>query len=335
MRSSPFFPMKAALAVVAPLALLGAATAVLAAPAATAVPERLPSGKVALTFDDLPGLTIFANQPWVDYYNTKLLHGLKRHHFPATGFVNEGKLDEIQREPQIASLQKWLDAGMNLGNHTYSHESPNTLGAQGYIADIARGEPVTRGLLTARHKPLLWFRHPYLETGFPAAVKKEIDDWLAAHGYRVAPVTIDADDWEFAEPYEDALARHDEARVLRVRRQYLEYTERTVAWYQKASQALFGRQIAFVILLHDTRLNADCIDDLANILKRRHLKPISLDEAMKDPAYLTRDPYVGPDGIDWIERWSDLLHKDLPWDSWQDVPKQIEEEYDRNNKDRH
>ena len=123
--------------------------------------------------------------------------------------------------------------------------------------------------------------------------------------------------------------------MLRVRRQYLEYTERTVAWYQKASQALFGRQIAFVILLHDTRLNADCIDDLANILKRRHLKPISLDEAMKDPAYLTRDPYVGPDGIDWIERWSDLLHKDLPWDSWQDVPKQIEEEYDRNNKDRH
>jgi hypothetical protein len=40
-------------------------------------------------------------------------------------------------------------------------------------------------------------------------VKNAIDAWLAAHGYRIAPVTIDADDWEFAEPYEDALARHD------------------------------------------------------------------------------------------------------------------------------
>jgi peptidoglycan/xylan/chitin deacetylase (PgdA/CDA1 family) len=39
---------------------------------------------------------------------------------------------------------------MDLGNHTFSHESPNDLGAQGYIDDIAKGEPVTRELLAAR-----------------------------------------------------------------------------------------------------------------------------------------------------------------------------------------
>ena len=320
--------LKAALALLAPLALLGAAPAVWAEDA----PQK---GTIALTFDDLPGLTIFAYQPWVDYYNAKLIHGLKRHHLPAIGFVNEGKLDEIVRDHQIANLQTWLDAGMNLGNHTFSHESPNDLGGAGYIADIAKGEPVTRGLLATKHKPLLWFRHPYLETGFPEAVKKQIDDWLAAHGYRVAPVTIDADDWEFAEPYEYALAHHEEAKVRLVRQEYLAYTERTIAWYQRASEALFGRQIAYVMLLHDTRLNADCIDDLAAILKRRHLKGVTLEEAMMDPAYRNGDPYVGRNGIDWIERWSNVLHKNLPWDSWQDVPKSIEEEYDRNNKDRH
>ena len=330
--------LKTLFAVLAPLALLGAA------PAAWA--EDAPKGgRVALTFDDLPGLTIFDNQAWVDYANTMLLRGLKRHHLPAIGFVNEGKLDEdspddgkpgeIVRGRQIANLRKWLDAGHSLGNHTFSHESPNDLGGQGYIADIAKGEPVTRELLAARHKQLQWFRHPYLETGFPEAVKKQIDDWLAAHGYRVAPVTIDCDDWEFAEPYEYALAHHEPAKVQRVREEYLAYTERTIAWYQRASQALFGRQIAFVILLHDTRLNADNIDELAEILKRRHLKGVSLEEAMKDPAYRIGDPYVGRDGIDWMERWSNVLHKSLPWDSWQDVPKSIEQEYDRNNPDRH
>ena len=331
--------LKAALAPLALMALLAQAPAQAENPAhaeihATEEPAP-PSGKIALTFDDLPGLTIFADQPWVDYLNTVLLHGLKRNHLPAIGFVNEGKFDEIQRDHQIANVQKWLDAGNNLGNHTFSHESPDELGGAGYIADIAKGEPVTRAMLAAKNKPLLWFRHPYLETGFPEAVKKEIDDWLAAHGYRVAPVTIDADDWEFAEPYEYALAHHEPEKVERVRHEYLAYTERTIAWYQRASQALFGRQIAFVMLLHDTRLNADNIDELAAILKRRHLKAVSLETAMKDPAYLTRDPYVGHDGIDWIERWSDQLHKPLPWDSWQDVPKPIEEEYDRNNKDRH
>jgi peptidoglycan/xylan/chitin deacetylase (PgdA/CDA1 family) len=293
------------------------------------------TGKVALTFDDLPALSLFNDQPYVNYLNDMLLRGLKRHHLPAIGFVNESKLDAIDRTQQIANLEKWLNAGMNLGNHTFSHESPDALGAKGYIEDIARGEPVTRGLLAKRHKPLDWFRHPYLETGFPAEAKLEIDDWLAAHGYRIAPVTIDANDWEFAEPYDDAIARHDEVRRLRIKRQYLDYSERTIAWYQKASDALFGRQIAFVILLHATRLNADSIDDLSDILKRRKLKGVTLEEAMKDPAYRVRDPYVGHDGIDWMERWSDELHRELPWDSWKDPPKQIVDEYDRVNNDRH
>jgi peptidoglycan/xylan/chitin deacetylase (PgdA/CDA1 family) len=293
------------------------------------------TGTVALTFDDLPALSLFNDQPYVNYLNDRLLRGLKRHRLPAIGFVNESKLDFIDRPQQIANLEKWLDAGMDLGNHTFSHETPDTLGAKGYIADIARGEPVTRGLLAKRHRPLNWFRHPYLETGTPAEVKREIDNWLAGHGYRIAPVTIDADDWEFAEPYDDAISRHDEVRRLRIKKQYLDYTERTVAWYQKASNALFGRQIAFVMLLHATRLNADCIDELSDILKRRKLKGVTLNEAMKDSAYRVRDPYVGHGGIDWMERWSDELHRELPWDSWQDPPQQIIEEYDLTNNDRH
>jgi peptidoglycan/xylan/chitin deacetylase (PgdA/CDA1 family) len=293
------------------------------------------TGTVALTFDDLPALSLFNDQPYVNYLNDRLLRGLKRHRLPAIGFVNESKLDFIDRPQQIANLEKWLDAGMDLGNHTFSHETPDTLGAKGYIADIARGEPVTRGLLAKRHRPLNWFRHPYLETGTPAEVKREIDNWLAGHGYRIAPVTIDADDWEFAEPYDDAISRHDEVRRLRIKKQYLDYTERTVAWYQKASNALFGRQIAFVMLLHATRLNADCIDELSDILKRRKLKGVTLNEAMKDSAYRVRDPYVGHGGIDWMERWSDELHRELPWDSWQDPPQQIIEEYDLTNHDRH
>ena len=313
------------------------------AAAETAAPGKVtfePSGEgtVALTFDDLPGLTQLASQPYVDYINATLLRGLKRHRFPAIGFVNESKLDGDgtgNRAHQIANLKRWLDAGMDLGNHTFSHESPNDLGAQRYIADIAKGEPVTKQLLAEHHKTMRYFRHPYLETGSPGAVKDAIDGWLATHGYTIAPVTIDADDWEFAQPYDDAIARHDEPRRLRVQREYLAYTERTMAWYQHAAQDVFGRQIAFVILLHDTRLNADTFDDLAAILKRRRLKPITLAQALKDPAYRTRDPYTGKDGIDWVERWSDELHKNMPWSTWADPPKQIQDEYEKTEHDRH
>jgi peptidoglycan/xylan/chitin deacetylase (PgdA/CDA1 family) len=290
--------------------------------------------KIALTFDDLPGLTILSDQRYVNYLNDTILRGLRRHHFPAIGFVNEGKLDEIDRKQQIRNLDKWLKAGMALGNHTFSHESPIELGAKGYIADIVRGEPVTKRLLGEHHQQMRWFRHPYLETGFPEAEKHEINAWLTAHGYRIAPVTIDADDWEWAEPYDDAIARHDEPRRRRLRTEYLAYTERMVNWYRAAAHALFGRNISYVMLLHATRLNADCIDDLAAMFSKQKLRGVSLGEAMRDPAYRTPDPYVGKDGIEWLERWSLALHKDLPWDSFEDVPEWVHAEYDKVDNDR-
>ena len=287
------------------------------------------TGTVAITFDDLPAYTILLDQDYVDRLNADLLAGLKRHHIPATGFVVEGKLDELVRARQIAVLKNWQKAGMGLGNHTFSHESPNTIGAQAYIADIARGEPVTRHLLAMRHQRLTWFRYPYLETGKDEDSKRAIDGWLAMHRYRIAPVTIDADDWEFAEPYDDAIAHHKDARRASIRAEYLAYTEAMIGWSQEAARALFGRDIAYVMMLHDSRLNADCIDDLAAMLIRHKLRPVSLATALRDPAYRTPAPYAGGEGIEWLERWSLALNKPLPWESFREMPRDIAEDYAR------
>jgi hypothetical protein len=99
---------------------------------------------------------------------------------------------------------------------------------------------ITRPMLAARHRDLRWFRHPYLETGMPLATKLKINNWLAAHGYRIAPVTMENSDWLFSEPYDDAIARHDEARVKRIKTSYLAYTANIIPWYQKASHQLLG-----------------------------------------------------------------------------------------------
>lgn len=292
------------------------------------------AGTIALTFDDLPGLTVLHGQDYVDYFNATLLRKLRRHHFPAIGFVNEGKLDELIRQRQVANLKRWLDAGMDLGNHTFSHESPNDIGARAYEADIVRGEPVTRALLKEHGKDLRWFRHPYLETGSPAPVRQEIDGWLKEHGYHVAPVTIDADDWEFAEPYDDAIARHDRARQRAIRTEYLDYTAMRIRWSLASARVLFGRDIAHVMLLHDTRLNADMLDDLAKILRRLDLRPVTLEQAMRDPAYRSTDTYAGKDGLNWLERWALTMHKDLPSAGDVDPPKAIQLQYDKVDNDR-
>lgn len=289
---------------------------------------------MALTFDDLPALTILPDQPYVDYVNATILRKLRHHRLPAIGFVNEDKIDSLVRKRQVANLERWLDAGMELGNHTYSHPSLNEVGPSAYISDIARGEPVTKALLERHHMRLRFFRAPYLETGSTLAIKNEVASWLRAHAYVMAPVTIDADDWEFAEPYDGAIARRNVADQKRIKSEYLAYTAMRISWAQASARQLFGRNIAHVMLLHCTRLNADTLDDLAKLLKRARLRAVSLASALQDPVYREPDGYVGPDGIDWLERWAQVRKIDLPEAGNEDPPADIQAAYDRVDNDR-
>jgi peptidoglycan/xylan/chitin deacetylase (PgdA/CDA1 family) len=281
--------------------------------ALAAMPVR--AGTVALTFDDLPVFGRYAPAAEGTALTATLLGGLRRHHFVATGFVNEIQLAGADRPARIAMLSAWLDAGMDLGNHTYSHLSLTTTPVDAYIADTAKGAIVTGGLLASRGRRERWFRYPFLETGTTAATRQAFTAWLAGHGYQVAPVTMENSDWQFASVYEEALARGDAAGAAHVRQSYLAFTGRVIAWYEAAARQLLGREPAFVFLLHASRLNAASIDQLAVLLRRAHLTVVSLDHAMRDPAYRTADTYVGPDGIEWLERWSLTLHRTLPFAS--------------------
>lgn len=279
--------------------------------------------EVALTFDDLPYAGRVADIDVQEKATMALLAGLRRHHLPATGFVNEIQLDRADRSRRIALLSLWLDAGMDLGNHGYSHLSLTATPVQAYIDDVARGGAVTGMLLAARGRRERWFRHPYLETGPTLEIRRRFEEWLALRGYRVAPVTMENSDWEYAPPYEEALLAGNAAEAARIQAAYLDFTARIVAWYQKAARQLLGREPRFVFLLHGSRLNADSIDALAAILHRRKLRGITLDRAMADPAYAIPDTYAGPDGDEWLTRWSMTLHRELPWEDLPEVPAEI------------
>ncbi|MBV9840720.1 MAG: polysaccharide deacetylase family protein [Sphingomonadaceae bacterium] len=284
----------------------------------------LRAGDVALTFDDLPTYGRFRTVAEAQRLTGGLLDGLRRNRLPAIGFDNEKQLEGPDKAARIALLTRWLDAGMQIGNHGYAHLSLDRTPLDRYVADTARGETITRPLLAAHGETERWFRYPYLESGNSLAVRRAFEAWLTAHGYRVAPVTMENADWEFADVYDDALGRGDQAAASRARDQYLEFTAAAVAWYRKASVALFGREIRFVFLLHASQLNADSMDAIAAILANNHLKPVRLETAMRDPVYRIRDDYGGPDGDEWLSRWSFTFHKDLPFESFPAVPAGID-----------
>ncbi len=263
--------------------------------------------RVAITIDDLPTVSRnFTSAADRERLTTTLVGALVRHHVPAIGFVNEGKLyhEGALDEREVALLRQWARAGLELGNHTYSHADLHTVDIDTYLNDITRGDDVTRRVMAEVGRTPRFFRHPFLHTGRVLAVRARVDSLLAGRGYRVAPVTIDNSDYVFAAAYDDALARRDSAEVKRVATQYVAYMDTVFGFYEAQSRTIVGREIPQVLLIHASFLNANVFDALAKMMERRGYAFASLEEVLSDSAYKSADTYVGPAGITWLHRWA-------------------------------
>jgi len=261
--------------------------------------------EVAVTFDDLPvvGTRDITAQQQI---TRKLLRSITSNKIPAIGFVNENKLldGSVQDQRRVALLQQWLDAGLELGNHSFSHPDLHGVPLEAFLTDVIRGEEVTRRLLNRRGKILRYFRHPFLHAGRDLETRKKLEAFLASRGYRVAPVTIDNSDWIFASAYAKAADRADRQMMERIASAYLPYIEEKFDYYEKQSRDLLGYEMKQVLLLHANALNADWFGELAMMMKRRGYGFIPIEQALEDKAYSSPDTYTGTGGISWLHRWA-------------------------------
>jgi peptidoglycan/xylan/chitin deacetylase (PgdA/CDA1 family) len=281
----------------APLAPAGETEA-----AAALAPQ--PARQVVITFDDLPAIAQ-GDRSVATYERITdgLLGALGQERVPAIGFVNEEKLRTDGRvDPRrVATLRRWLDAGMELGNHSYSHIDFHRTPVDAYIADVARGDSVTRLVMRPTGRRPRFFRHPFLHTGRTLEDRRRFEAFLAERGYRVAPVTIDNYDYLFAAAYDLA---PDSATRVRVADEYVRYMEAVAGYYEQQSVAIVGREIPQVLLLHANNLNAEHFGRLAEMYRRRGYAFVPLEQALRDSAYASADTYTGPAGITWLHRWA-------------------------------
>lgn len=257
--------------------------------------------EIAITFDDLPAT--HGGLKKMTEITEKLLAKITAHKIPAIGFVNELKLQpEAEAARRAALLKMWLDRGLELGNHTYSHIYIDQTPVEDYKRDVIRGEAVTKQMLAKRGKRLRYFRHTQLRTGPTPEYKKALDDFLASRGYTIAPVTIDNNDYIFAEVYAKAKARGETETAKRVADAYIPYMEEVFDHFEKLSAEFLGYEVKQTLLLHANEINADYLDELVAMMKRRGYSFISLEEALKDRAYSLPDAQVKM-GLSWIHRW--------------------------------
>jgi peptidoglycan-N-acetylglucosamine deacetylase len=264
-----------------------------------------PDRQVAITIDDLPaGASNLMTGTEIIDMTTRLLRALQLQKIPVVGFVNEKKLYKWgEVDERIKALQMWLDAGFELGNHTYSHASLNRVGLKEWEEEVIEGEPVLRLLLAPHKMTLRYFRHPYLDAGRDLETRRDAEAFLAARGYRIAPVTLDAWDWMFAFVYDDALKRGESATQQQISDAYLSYSDAVFDYSERLSKEIMGYEPRQILLLHANRLEADHIADLAAVMRKRGYRFIALEDALGDSAYSLPDTYVG-EGTGWLDHWA-------------------------------
>ena len=144
---------------------------------------------------------------------------------------------------RVALLQSWVDAGIPLANHTYSHIDINDVPLEKYEDDVVRGEKTYTRLMRGTGVTERWFRHPFTHTGPTEEIKAGLDRFLKGRGYRIAPFTIEYSDWVFSAAYAKAKKAGDEALATRVRDAYLAYSDTMLDWFETLAKEDFGRDI--------------------------------------------------------------------------------------------
>jgi len=268
------------------------------------------SRSMVITIDDLPfGGPQLAHKgselTWLQKRTSQILEALKDHDARAIGFVNESKLlvhGEI--DSRVALLADWLEAGMDLGNHTFSHPSLTRTDLETYQADVLHGEVLTKWLLSRYDKEMRYFRYPFNHRGATEEVRNTFEAFLKRHGYKAAPFTVEHSDYLFNIAYVKAKNNGDDALVTKIGAAYLEYLKVMVEFFETISNRLFQRNIPQILLIHTNEINADYLGRMLDLLNGLGYEFTGLDEALKDPAYKTPDGFVGTFGPSWLHRFS-------------------------------
>ncbi|MBS1800655.1 MAG: polysaccharide deacetylase family protein [Acidobacteria bacterium] len=265
--------------------------------------------QIALTFDDLPENGELPPHVTRLQIARSILATLKRERMPPIyGFVNAISFKDAPEE--ISFLKAWRAAGQPLGNHTYSHASLTADTVAQYETEIAKDEPVLKRFMGSQD--WRWFRYPYLSEGETPEKRDAIRSYLDQKGYKIAQVSLDFKDYLWTDAYVRCAQQHNAKEMQAMEQGYLAAADQSITVFRQGTQALYGHEIPYVLLLHVGALDAKMLPRLIALLRQRGFTFVTLPEAMSDPAYKENPNVALADGVPFQEQVAIARHLTFP-----------------------
>jgi len=249
---------------------------------ALALVSAAPAQQVAFTWDDLPAHGQLPPGVTRVQVGKQLIAAMQAAHLPpAWGFVNG--VHTAEEPDSTPMLKDWRDAGFPLGNHTWSHMSHNRSSLADWESDLAKNEPLLQSYMPADSQR--WVRFPYLDEGDTSDKRAASRKYLAAHGYKIAAVTMSFGDYLFNGPYARCVAKNETAAIAQLEKTYLDAAAGNLDFSRAMSAALFKRDIPYVLLMHVGAFDAHMLPRLIQLYQSKGVMFVSLEDAEKDPFY--------------------------------------------------
>jgi len=281
------------------LSLLSCGAGEPSAPTAPAPGEaELQGVQLHLSFDDAPWAgregSSLPSAAEVTRLNARIVETLKSRAVPGSVFFN---CDGFQEGD--GSLEAWVEAGMEVGNHTFSHPSLNHEPLETWLADTKRCHEVLVGRLPS---PPRYFRYPYLHRGPVLETRDGARRGLEEMGYTNAPISVATTEWRLGFAYKDAVIAGDAAQQQAVVDAHRKHMQEAVDASREMAREQVDREVAQIVLLHVNELTADHLGGVIDDYRARGATFVSLEQALADPVYAMEDQYVGSAGLTWLLR---------------------------------
>jgi len=258
--------------------------------------------RVAITIDDLPAHGDLLPGTTRLQIAQDILHALKKNGLTHVYAFANGR-DAVTNSDALRALNEWLQAGFPVGNHTFSHYDLDQVGAEIYLNDIQRMHTLLTELepFSLRQEDFL-FRYPFLHEGRTLEQRQAIRKFLFANKYRIAEVTVDWADWAWGDAYTRCVQKHDDKSITWLKENVIPAAELQLNNARRAAKTLFNRDIAHVVVMHDSTFNAVVLDSILRDMRRRGIKIISLGRALEDPVYAIDSGVTPNDGATFLTR---------------------------------
>lgn len=236
--------------------------------------------EVALTIDDAPRGD---EHIYTGIERTKrIINVLKKENIQAAFFCNSIRLSQ---DAGNARIQSYAEAGHIIANHTHSHPNINKVSVESYMSEIDEADKALNHFPNFKK----WFRFPFLKEGSTIETRDRIRSHLKKRGYTNGYVTVDNYDYMINDFVQKALSKTVKPDLKRACEMLSDLNLYGLEEQEKLAKKHLGKSVRQVLLMHETDIEAYCLDQSIQKLRENNWKIISPTEAYED-TILRKEP---------------------------------------------